>query len=63
MQANVGSFDRVARIVIGLGLILATLIGMIGPWGWLGAIPLATGIFRYCPVYQPFGLSTCRSRR
>ena len=63
MQANVGSTDRVIRILIGLGLISATLLGFIGWWGWIGVIPLATGIFRVCPAYLTFGLSTCRAKQ
>lgn len=63
MQANVGSIDRAIRIVAGAGLIAATLLGVIGAWGWIGVIPLATGLFRFCPVYLPLGLSTCRLKR
>jgi hypothetical protein len=61
MKANVGNIDRVIRIVIGLGLIGATLSGAIGAWGWLGLIPLATGVFRFCPAYLPFGFRTCKT--
>jgi len=61
MKQNVGSADRIFRMVLGLGLIA---------WGffsqnWLGAIglvPLATGFLRWCPAYLPFGISTCRTR-
>lgn len=59
MKANVGSIDRIVRIMAGLGLIGATLAGLIGPWGWVGAVPLATGIFRICPAYLLFGISSC----
>lgn len=62
MKTNVGTTDRALRILVGLGLIGATLFGAIGTWGWLGLIPLATGIVRVCPAYLPFGLSTCRSK-
>lgn len=63
MKANVGNIDRAVRILVGLGLITATLTGAIGAWGWLGLVPLATGLFRFCPAYLPFGFSTCRSRK
>ncbi|MFI4940630.1 MAG: DUF2892 domain-containing protein [Burkholderiales bacterium] len=63
MKANVGTIDRVIRILVGLGLIAATLSGAIGIWGWLGIIPLATGVFRFCPAYLPFGLSTCQVKK
>lgn len=59
MTANVGTVDRTLRIAAGALLILATLMGWIGAWGWIGVVPLATGIFRFCPAYLPFGMSTC----
>jgi hypothetical protein len=63
MNANVGNIDRAIRILLGLGLIVATLTGAIGAWGWLGVIPLATGIFRFCPAYLPFGFRTCAVKK
>lgn len=63
MNANVGNIDRGIRIVVGLGLIGATLAGAIGAWGWLGIIPLATGLFRFCPAYLPFGIRTCPPKK
>lgn len=59
MLQNVGSVDRVIRVVAGVVLIGASLLGYIGLWGWIGVVPLATGLFRFCPAYLPFGLSTC----
>ena len=59
MIANVGGIDRIATIVIGLGLILAALTGSLGRWAWIGIVALATGIVRFCPAYLPFGLKTC----
>ena len=63
MKANVGTVDRAIRIIVGLGLITATLMGAIGPWGWLGLVPLATGVLRFCPVYLPFGIRTCAASK
>ncbi|MDP3822291.1 MAG: DUF2892 domain-containing protein [Burkholderiales bacterium] len=60
MTANVGTVDRAIRIALGLALIAATLMGWIGVWGWLGVIPIATGVFQFCPAYLPFGLSSCK---
>ena len=62
MLQNVGSVDRVIRVVAGVALIGASLFGAIGPWGWIGVVPLATGLFRFCPAYLPFGLSTCAAK-
>lgn len=59
-KLNVGSVDRILRIVVGLGLILATSFGLIGVWGWIGVIPLVTGLFQFCPLYRILGLNTCK---
>ncbi|MBI5121270.1 MAG: DUF2892 domain-containing protein [Rhodospirillales bacterium] len=61
MSKNVGGIDRILRIVVGLALIGATLAGLIGVWGWIGIVPLATGAIGWCPAYLPFGLKTCKS--
>ncbi|MBL8324724.1 MAG: DUF2892 domain-containing protein [Rubrivivax sp.] len=47
------------RIGGGAALIGLTLAGVIGPWGWFGLVPLATGALRTCPVYSMLGLNTC----
>jgi len=59
MKKNVGTLDRAVRIVIGLALIALVFVGPKTPWGWIGLVPLATGIIRWCPAYVPFGLRTC----
>lgn len=59
MKFNVGGIDRTLRIVAGLILILLAATGTVGWWGWLGVIPLLTGLFRFCPFYPILGLSTC----
>ena len=59
MKPNVGTIDRTIRIVLGLALVAGAVTGTIGIWGWIGVVPIATGTFRYCPIYLPFGLSTC----
>ncbi|CAG9182297.1 MULTISPECIES: YgaP family membrane protein [Cupriavidus] len=59
MQANVGTLDRTLRIVIGLALIVLAATGHIGAWGWIGIVPLATGILRICPAYSLLGVKTC----
>ena len=63
MNANVGGIDRVARIVAGVVLIALAATGTVGVWGWIGVVPLATGTFRFCPAYLPFGLSTCPMKK
>ena len=59
MKANVGGFDRVFRIVIGLALVALALTNTIGPWGYVGLIVLATGVFSFCGAYTLLGINTC----
>lgn len=59
MKANVGSIDRIIRIVVGLALIGATLVGAIGLWGLIGIVPLLTGVFSVCPAYSLLRMNTC----
>ena len=58
-KQNVGSIDRVLRIVVGLVLIALVFVGPKTPWGWIGLIPLVTGLARTCPAYSLLGVSTC----
>ena len=60
MKVNVGGTDRLLRVIAGLVLIGLTLMGIIGVWGWLGLILLATGIFSFCPAYGILGIKTCK---
>lgn len=59
MKANVGTIDRVLRILVGLALIVLAATHTIGAWGYVGLIPLATGLFRFCPLYTLLGIRTC----
>lgn len=61
MKTNVGSTDRIIRIVLGVALIGLTLTGNIGVWGWLGVVPLLTGAIGWCPPYAILGISTCKT--
>ena len=62
MKANVGSIERILRVLVGLALIGLTLTGSIGLWGWVGVVALATGLVGWCPPYAILGLSTCNTR-
>jgi hypothetical protein len=57
-QLNVGNIDRLLRIVLGAILIGLAVRGTWGPWAYLGAVPLLTGMFAWCPVYSLLGLRT-----
>ncbi|MDG6773684.1 DUF2892 domain-containing protein [Thiomicrorhabdus sp. ZW0627] len=56
---NVGRLDQMIRIIVGALLIIASLAGLIGAWGYIGIIPLLTGFFRWCPLYKLLGIQTC----
>lgn len=62
IKANVGTIDRSLRIAAGLMLIGLSLSGVIGLWGWIGVVPLATGLFRFCPAYPLLGINTCNNK-
>lgn len=57
MKSNVGSIDRLVRIIIGL-IIAITGVVFDSWWGLIGIIPIATGLFKFCPLYLPFKIST-----
>lgn len=63
MKTNVGGIDRVLRIVLGLALIGLTLAGVIGAWGWIGLVPLATAAMGFCPLYPMLGINTCPAKK
>ncbi|MDZ7805057.1 DUF2892 domain-containing protein [Thiohalophilus sp.] len=60
MSINEGGVDRGIRVIAGLVLIGLTLAGSIGPWGWIGVVPLATGLIGWCPAYSLLGIKTCK---
>jgi hypothetical protein len=61
--ANEGLADRLIRIAVGLVVLSLAFVGPQTPWGYLGAIPLLTGIVGYCPLYRLAGINTCPSGR
>jgi len=63
MKANVGGIDRLLRVAAGVALIWMAATGVVGVWGWIGVVPLATGVIGWCPAYLLFGLSSCRVRQ
>lgn len=58
MKCNVGKVDRAIRIIAGLVLIGLAATGTIGMWGWIGIVPVLTGVFRFCPAYPLLGINT-----
>jgi len=59
---NVGGIDKILRIVVGLALISLVFIGPKTLWGWIGIIPLATGLINFCPAYALLGFGTAKKK-
>ena len=62
-STNVGGIYRILRIALGLLLIALAITGKLVPWGWIGLVPLLTGIFSTCPLYSLIGINSCPRRR
>ena len=63
MKVNEGSIDRIVRIVVGVILLSLVFIGPQSPWGWIGIVPLVTGLSGWCPAYTLFGINTCKMKK
>ncbi|MEH6836199.1 MULTISPECIES: YgaP family membrane protein [Falsihalocynthiibacter] len=62
LTKNVGSTDRMIRLAVGAILVVLTLMGTIGVWGWLGLILIGTAFLNFCPLYRILGKSTCKMK-
>lgn len=60
MPCNEGKLDRLLRVIVGLALIACVFIGPQAAWGWIGLVPLLTGVFGFCPLYKFIGVNTCK---
>jgi hypothetical protein len=63
MKINVGQTDKVLRILVGVGLLSLAFMGPKTLFGYVGLIPLLTGLVGYCPLYTVLGLNTCSSKK
>ncbi|MBL8922121.1 MAG: DUF2892 domain-containing protein [Myxococcaceae bacterium] len=63
LPTNEGTIDRALRVIVGLGALSVVFVGPQTNWGWLGLIPLATGLIGSCPIYSVFGISTCPMKK
>ena len=62
MPRNEGTIDRALRVLLGLVLISLVFVGPHTSWGWVGVVPLLTGLVGFCPLYRLVGINTCPTR-
>lgn len=62
LATNESTIDRALRVALGLGLLTIAVVGPKTPLGYLGVVPLATGLLGSCPLYALLGISTRRNR-
>ena len=60
---NEGTIDRALRVVVGLAVLSLVFVGPQTAWGWVGLVPLATGLIGFCPLYSILGINTCSLRQ
>ena len=61
LVVNEHPVERMLRVLVGLGVLSLVFIGPRTPWGYLGLVPVVTGLSGICPLYSIFGFSTCRA--
>jgi Protein of unknown function (DUF2892) len=62
MKINEGTLDRALRVIVGLVLVVLAATDTVGLWGWIGLVPIATGLIGWCPAYTLLGVNTCSLR-
>lgn len=62
ITTNEGNLDRTLRVAVGLLLVSLVFLGPKTPWGWIGIVPIATGLMGWCPLYSVLGFTTCPSK-
>lgn len=60
IKRNIGTTERIIRVMVGIGILSLAFIGPQSPWAALGILPLLTGLMGWCPPYALLGISTCR---
>lgn len=63
MKMNAGGIDRALRVIAGLILVALAATGQVGVWGWIGVVPLLTGLVGFCPAYTLLGINTCPMKK
>ena len=62
MKKNIGTVERVIRVVVGFGVLSLAFVGPQSPWAYLGILPVLTGLVGWCPPYALLGINTCGRR-
>lgn len=62
IATNEGNLDRTLRVAVGLLLVSLVFLGPQTRWGWIGIVPIATGLMGWCPLYSVLGFTTCPSK-
>lgn len=63
MNKNLGTLERFFRIALGIALVGGSLTGLLGDWGWVGIVPIATGLVGFCPLYKVCGCKRCAAKQ
>jgi hypothetical protein len=63
LKLNEGGLDRVLRVLLGIGLLAIVFVGPKTPWGYVGLVPLLTGLFGFCPIYAILGISSRKMKK
>jgi hypothetical protein len=63
MTRNEGTVDRVVRVVGGLIILSLAFVGPKSAWGYIGLLPIVTGLVGVCPAYSLFGINTCPAKK
>lgn len=58
MSVNIGTIERIVRVIVGVVILSLTVLGPRSPWAYFGIIPILTGLSGWCPLYSVFGIST-----
>lgn len=62
-KKNEGTADRVVRVLVGAGVLSLAFVGPQTPLGYIGIVPIVTGLLGSCPAYTLFGISTCGTKK
>ena len=59
LRKNLGTPERIIRILLGITLCILSAVKIIGPWGYIGVLLTISGLLSFCPIYKWLGISTC----